>query len=933
MASENVIQATFDGFYKIHTKPSWLIDHGMELSISGIDLPDEFECHFSNSRSVAAKRQIGENGVVTIPDEYFLSNAAQIFCWIYLHPTVDSGVTEYEIVIPLLTRPNVDPAEPTQEQQDIVDQAIAALNVAMAETSADAESASASATAAQAAVDSVLNMTVSADTLPSGSDASVTKSVVDDAVHLAFGIPQGAQGVQGEQGVQGPTGATPNFTIGTVQTLLPTQDATATITGTAEAPVLNLGIPKGYSGDATNLAADYSSNKIYAVGEYCIYNGSLYRCITAITTAEAWTAAHWTAAVLGNDIGDLKSDIVYLDGLLTTKKTFPNETITSTDGLAQTSPYMGQEKYGFATKVGISNLAVKFKLALGKSCDITYTIRNASGTVFATLTESYTIESAGTKVTVDLSFDFADILPAGQYYFWMVSSVSSAMGYRYSGSTFPQYQYFELTTDGGWSTGTTGGLTSYRTFLSATVTLTIASEVPVVPAQYVPIANPDVTGRINSIGDAWTLEDDVLSIDYSGSTSYWFNYYVERADMVGLFLKVTADLSITSGALRLYIFGKKSNGTSLVLNCGDVSTSGRYSKIIDLAYESIYRELDTSKTISIGFANDVNPCKASVSNFKIESYVFDGEATNALEFASKIESQVSNNTESISALAATSGILRSPDGSAFFLKVANDGTLAAVKAIPNKTLFIGNSLTNGNGFGMNASEESKAYYSLVSDSILEIDNTATFTKISGTTFEAATTLADAELWMTGTLSSYLDNDLDLVIIQLGDNVLADNIPVFADSCGELIEYVLTNAPNARVAWVGEWYAVAAKQQIIAEACAKHGATFVNIGGLYSDRENRSYIGAIVELSSSTTKSYTVDGIVDDDVNKVLTVTLTISNKQIAVDCPYTSYTYSAPTLSITGKYIITVDNGVASHPGDTGMAKVASAIIGALGLN
>lgn len=150
MANENVIQATFDGFYKTYTDPSWLIDHGMELSISGIDLPDEFECHFSNSRSVAAKRQIGENGVVTIPDEYFLSNAAQIFCWIYLHPTVDSGVTEYEIVIPLRQRPNVDPSEPTQEQQDIVDQAIAALNVAMAATSADAESASASAAAALA---------------------------------------------------------------------------------------------------------------------------------------------------------------------------------------------------------------------------------------------------------------------------------------------------------------------------------------------------------------------------------------------------------------------------------------------------------------------------------------------------------------------------------------------------------------------------------------------------------------------------------------------------------------------------------------------------------------------------------------------------------------------------------------------------------------
>ena len=177
MANENVIQATFDGFFKTCTEPSWFIDHGMELSISGIDLPAEFECHFSNSRSVAAKRQIGANNVVSIPDEYFLSNAAQIFCWIYLHPTVDSGVTEYEIVIPLRPRPNVDPAEPTQEQQDIVDQAIAALNVAMAATSADAESASASATAASnsasAALTSEQNASASASAAANSASAAL----------------------------------------------------------------------------------------------------------------------------------------------------------------------------------------------------------------------------------------------------------------------------------------------------------------------------------------------------------------------------------------------------------------------------------------------------------------------------------------------------------------------------------------------------------------------------------------------------------------------------------------------------------------------------------------------------------------------------------------------------------------------------------------
>lgn len=54
-------------------------------------------------------------------------------------------------------------------------------------------------------------------------------------------------------------------------------------------------------------AAAYSSSATYAVGDYVFHGGTLYRCITAITTAEAWTAAHWTAAVLGDDVGDLKS--------------------------------------------------------------------------------------------------------------------------------------------------------------------------------------------------------------------------------------------------------------------------------------------------------------------------------------------------------------------------------------------------------------------------------------------------------------------------------------------------------------------------------------------------------------------------------------------------------------------------------------------------
>lgn len=57
--------------------------------------------------------------------------------------------------------------------------------------------------------------------------------------------PQGEPGEQGPPGQTGKTGATPNIQIGQVTTLDPGQQATASMSGTAENPLLNLGIPSG----------------------------------------------------------------------------------------------------------------------------------------------------------------------------------------------------------------------------------------------------------------------------------------------------------------------------------------------------------------------------------------------------------------------------------------------------------------------------------------------------------------------------------------------------------------------------------------------------------------------------------------------------------------------------------------------------------------
>ena len=88
-----------------------------------------------------------------------------------------------------------------------------------------------------------------------GEDGGYYTPSVDTAGNLSWtpskvGMPSVPEAnIRGPQGLQGETGATPQLTIGTVTTLDPGGDATVTITGTAEAPVLNFGIPKGEPGE------------------------------------------------------------------------------------------------------------------------------------------------------------------------------------------------------------------------------------------------------------------------------------------------------------------------------------------------------------------------------------------------------------------------------------------------------------------------------------------------------------------------------------------------------------------------------------------------------------------------------------------------------------------------------------------------------------
>jgi len=69
-----------------------------------------------------------------------------------------------------------------------------------------------------------------------------------------------------------------------------------------------------------NIASVYNSSATYSIGDYVLYNGVLYVCNTDISTAEQWTAAHWTQTTV---MTELTSKIGNINSILATLTT-PN---------------------------------------------------------------------------------------------------------------------------------------------------------------------------------------------------------------------------------------------------------------------------------------------------------------------------------------------------------------------------------------------------------------------------------------------------------------------------------------------------------------------------------------------------------------------------------------------------------------------------------
>lgn len=151
-----------------------------------------------------------------------------------------------------------------------------------------AGAANTAAQTANTAAQKIDGMTVSATGLTAGSSPTAVISDVDGHKHVAFGIPAGQTGPQGD------TGATPEITIGTVTTGAPGTDASATMTGTPEAPVLSLTIPRGMPGEGNvssvaGVMPDEDGDVPLSAADVGAYPDGGIRSLTFSIAASAWS--------------------------------------------------------------------------------------------------------------------------------------------------------------------------------------------------------------------------------------------------------------------------------------------------------------------------------------------------------------------------------------------------------------------------------------------------------------------------------------------------------------------------------------------------------------------------------------------------------------------------------------------------------------------
>jgi hypothetical protein len=182
-----------------------------------------------------------------------------------------------------------------------------------------------------------------------------------------------------------------------------------------------------------------------------------------------------------------------------------------------------------------------------------------------------------------------------------------------------------------------------------------------------------------------------------------------------------------------------------------------------------------------------------------------------------------------------------------------------------------------------------------------------------------------------TILPHINDSTTLVVLQLGDNVNEEQeFIILKESIESMLNQICGIAKNAKVLWVGEWYASIPKQQLLKEEAEKFGLTFVDISDL-NYLENQARIGDIVEYPNKQYFSMKYESYKSDGDSLEITFSMYNSLYTVKIKVDNFSDEPKSKTISWAGNQYIVDDAGIASHPNDKTFKIIAERILEALG--
>ena len=344
--------------------------------------------------------------------------------------------------------------------------------------------------------------------------------------------------------------------------------------------------------------------------------------------------------------------------------------------------------------------------------------------------------------------------------------------------------------------------------------------------------------------------------------------------------------------------------------------------IVDLSHYAIYENAEKiAFIITSDNTNNVERTIVLTENCYVTKYkTLETFGETIGEWFENINNSIVNN---ISNSYRSANFKVSPNGTKYVEQVSNNGEYYNVSVIPTKTLFIGNSLLLGFDFGMCASDNTKDYYALFNSYVNNISNMVS-NRISGVDWETANTILQKNTWISQNITSELLNDVDLIVIQLGDNSPLEQEDIYFESCVNLISAIRAIVPTARVCWVGSWYSQSL-MKYVESACQNTGAIFVNITNLVS-AANKGYYGQIVHFNSAKTTQYNLTNYTENG-DGTITIEFTADGRVYEETIPYNYVSESGETVNINSEYYVVTKAGVAGHPGDRGFRAITNKLL------